>query len=216
MTLFVSLGIWQWGRGEEKAALLKLHAQEQTAMPLEKNTSVRHLMMLKVWGHFDNRHSFLLDNQFNQHHIGFDVLTPFQLETGKWLLVDRGWVAAKPDRKVLPQIAPIKGRISFKGRAYFPSSKNRVLNNRLDNEGQWPLIIERVTTDNLGKRLGVPLYPFILRLDKGASFGYVREWKTVSMKPERHYGYAFQWFSFALIVLILFVYLNREKKSVNQ
>ena len=36
---------------------------------------------------------------------GYRVWTPLRLADGAWLVVDRGWVAAHPDRRRLPEIA---------------------------------------------------------------------------------------------------------------
>lgn len=210
--LFMRLGVWQWSRGLEKAAILKRHGRTHPLKDLNQGVAVKPGDSVRASGHFDNQHSFLLDNQFYQHRVGFNVLTPLKLENGHWILVDRGWVPAKPNRRDLPDIHPLTGHYTFNGEAYMPSDKARVLSERLDNEGTWPLIIEKVTLTKLSKRLDIELLPFIIRLDKGATFGYTRAWQVVSMPPERHYGYAMQWFTFALVALVLFVYLNVEKK----
>lgn len=210
--LFMRLGVWQWERGDEKSALLKWEHAKKPVFQLTRHSKVKAGELIAVSGTFDNQHTFLLDNQFYHHQIGFDVITPIKLSNGQWLLVDLGWINANPDRRLLPKVRLLDGVKHFQGSAYFPSSKSRVLNSRLDNEGAWPLIIEKLDTRTLDARLGVNFYPFILRLDKHAAFGYQRDWQVVSMLPERHYGYAAQWFSFAFIVLLLFVYLNVEKK----
>ena len=57
------------------------------------------------------------------------------------------------------------------------------------------------------------VYPFIIRLDKQDTYGFVREWETVSMLPARHLAYALQWFAMAFVILIIFVALNLKKKN---
>lgn len=216
IAVFCRLGVWQWERGLEKAKRLEALNKNAKPAPLSAISHFEAGSLVSVNGRFDNKHSFLLDNQFYKHKIGFDVITPLALQNGKWLLVDRGWVAAYQDRHHLPDIRSLEGIKSFNGRIYYPDVKSRILSERLDNEGQWPLIIERVDIASLSKRLGIRLYPFLLRMDRSAAIGYVREWQTVNMTPLRHYGYAGQWFIFAFIVLIMFIYFNVERKRGSQ
>lgn len=213
ISLFIRLGVWQLHRGTEKSNLLKQHKRHSIKPVIFPSKGTLTLSQaLKVTGTFDNDHTFLLDNQFYHHRVGFDVITPMKIEENKWLLVDRGWVKAQVNRQDLPLIPPIMGVKTLTGRVYFPSIKARVLNDELDNAGHWPLIIEKIGFDDMKKYLVAPLYPFVLRLDKERGSNFVRDWSVVSMKPAKHYGYAFQWFSFALVVLVLFLYLNVEKK----
>lgn len=214
VSLFCRLGIWQYQRGLEKARLIKQHqAQKLTAYApsLQLHTG----MQLKLKGRFDNTHQFLLDNQFYRHQVGFDVLTPFLLDSGEWVLVDRGFVKA-PNRQFRPKLTPIATTQQIKVTVYFPSSKARVLGDVVETKSDWPKVIEKVDTALLGRVLGQPLLPMTMRLQSREAHGFIRDWPVVSFPPARHYAYAMQWFSFAAIALFLFFYLNRgtvnEKK----
>jgi cytochrome oxidase assembly protein ShyY1 len=55
----------------------------------------------------------------------------------------------------------------------------------------------------LAAALGTALSPRILLLDPQAPFGYVREWKPPGIPPLRHYAYAIQWWSFAVLALLV-------------
>jgi cytochrome oxidase assembly protein ShyY1 len=58
--------------------------------------------------------------------------------------------------------------------------------------------------------LGEPLSPRILLLDPAAPFGYVRAWRAPGLPPLRHFSYAVQWWSFALLTLILWALVSRR------
>jgi cytochrome oxidase assembly protein ShyY1 len=62
--------------------------------------------------------------------------------------------------------------------------------------------------------LGRPLYPRVLALDADPSAIYQRAhaFDFSSMPPARHRAYAFQWFSFAVAVLAIFVILHRKRR----
>lgn len=58
--------------------------------------------------------------------------------------------------------------------------------------------------DRIQKQLGKPLLPFVLRLAPDVDAGYAREWELrTGLTPERHVGYAVQWFALALALLVL-------------
>jgi surfeit locus 1 family protein len=42
-----------------------------------------------------------------------------------------------------------------------------------------------------------------VRLDPTAENGFVRQWIISAMQPERHLGYAVQWFAMALVLSIM-------------
>ena len=210
----LSLGRWQLHRAAEKQDMLQHHRQGlmQPAhqLPLSDNQglTVEQYQRVQAQGKFINQHNFLLDNQFYRHRVGYDVITPLQLADGAWVLVDRGWVPMGLSRQNRPKIAEVAGQVSLEGHAYYPSEKTWVLSSVLDNPGQWPLLIEKINTDRLGKLLHHPLYPYIMRLDARSPHGFARDWKIVSMSPAKHHAYALQWFSMAIVVMIIFVGWN--------
>lgn len=73
-------------------------------------------------------------------------------------------------------------------------------------------VVELLDVHLISQFLHKSVYPFIIRLNNHADNGYLREWPVVAMAPERHYGYALQWFAIALVILILFIALNLKKK----
>ena len=66
---------------------------------------------------------------------------------------------------------------------------------------------------NLGKFLlmGKNLEPVILLLNPGEPRGFARDWQPQGLSPEKHRGYALQWFAFATLLGGLFLVLNLRK-----
>ena len=56
----------------------------------------------------------------------------------------------------------------------------------------------------------------VLLLDKDQPGGFVREWNPVVVGPERHVGYAVQWFALAAALVILYVWVNLNRIGVEQ
>ena len=55
----------------------------------------------------------------------------------------------------------------------------------------------------------------MLLLAPEASDGYLRDWSQDDRRfpPQRHYGYAAQWFAFAATLLAIFLKLNLKRRS---
>src|SRR5690242_12186172 len=108
LALFVSLGRWQWQRGEAKQQTWAdyehaLHAPPVDA-PARFDAAPRYLA-IRLRGQFDGDHQFLLDNRFFKGNPGYEVLTPFVLEDGRRVLVNRGWIPFRGYRDQLPDVS---------------------------------------------------------------------------------------------------------------
>jgi cytochrome oxidase assembly protein ShyY1 len=52
----------------------------------------------------------------------------------------------------------------------------------------------------------------IVLLDPGAPDGFERHWRpSLGFGPERHLGYAIQWFAFALVAVVMLIALNLRR-----
>ncbi len=214
MALFMRLGYWQLERaGEKKQMIAALNAftQQSPQSWVSSHPLPAQYQPLRVKGQFLPA-IFLLDNQHHQHQFGYDVISPLKLNGGGIVLVDRGWVPADVTRQQFPVVETPRGVVSLVGSVYYPSTKQWLLGQALEKKGTDLAVVEWVDANLISKFLHKSVYPFIIRLSKSADFGYVREWAVVAMPPERHYGYALQWFAIALVIFILFIALNLKKK----
>jgi surfeit locus 1 family protein len=219
LPLLIALGFWQLDRAEQKRAFLDRQKQgmaapalQLTAATPEDKEALRY-RPAAANGHYDAGHQILIDNQVAEGKAGYFVLTPFILDgSEKAVLVNRGWIPASRDRKVLPDLtlrnnpAQVIGRIN-----HFPS-----VGIKLDGADQptagWPAVVQVADSAVLSARLGYPLFPFMLELDKQAPEGYRREWREAKvMPPEQHVAYALQWFGLAAALALLFVWYSRLK-----
>ncbi len=121
------LGFWQLHRHDHRQALNKLMNDSLAARPVpaESLTSVGgtvrrddlyHRVTAK--GHFDTAHELVVRRRTNaDDEVGYHVLTPFVLDDGRTLLVNRGWIASPASQTAFPEIpAPAQGEITVTGR----------------------------------------------------------------------------------------------------
>lgn len=213
--VFIRLGLWQLQRADEKEKMISAQTKLAQMAPIDWDFGQKpplQYQKIKVRGHYLTD-VFLLDNQHYQHQFGYDVLSPLVLADGRVLMVDRGWVKADPLRKEFPEINSPKGEQLVQGSVYFPSINPWLLGPGLEKKENNVIILEALDVKLVNQILQKETGAFIIRLDKQGSDGFVREWTVVSMSPQRHLGYALQWFAMALVIVILFLVLNLKKKN---
>lgn len=221
LAILVTLGLWQLDRASEKQLLIDAQKQRAAASPINLNDSVGYdwprerYRPVELTGHYDVGHQFLLDNRTHQGRVGFQVLTPFLLDgSERILLVKRGWVAANLRREDLPEIMTPEGQLTLTGQIEMPPEKYFRLGDAEEPGQSGVHVIQEVRLSDIERRLGKTLIPIILLLDAGDESGFVRDWRPVyGISPDKHQAYALQWFSIALILLVIFVVTSSSRSS---
>lgn len=210
----LSLGRWQLQRAAYKENLQSqaiqragLPALAQEALLALDAVAVRAQVQRRatVRGHWLSQHTVALDNRQMLDKQGFFILTPLQLEpSGDVVLVQRGWLPRNfQQRDALLPFATPSGTVEVDAtialapaRLYaFDSSERGPIRQNLD-----PSAFARET--------GLPLRDFMLIQQGPPGDGLLREWAAPSLGIERHYGYAFQWFSLAALVAGLYFWFQ--------
>lgn len=216
LPVFISLGWWQWQRGEYRAAQWQafagtdVPAVEVSAAALER---LPRYTRVRVTGEFDTARQFLLDNLSHNGAPGYEVLSVLRLGDGSHLLVNRGWVPFSGYREQLPDVAlAAAGTLQLSGRlGGLPVAGVASGRQSPRGDGPWPRVTSFPTYENLQQTLGVTLLQPVLLLDAASGPGYLRDWHPPGISPDRHHAYAVQWWAFAVLLLGLFVGLNLKR-----
>ena len=214
LPLLVGLGFWQLSRAEEKQALKSAFEQRQRALPVP----VEELMVqatensyrrVELRGRFDNDHNWLLDNRVYQGRVGYEVLSPFQLVDGRWLVVNRGWIAGDPARRRLPGVPLVDGTVLLLGVVQPAHEKTFRLG--ADNPASgWPRAIQVQNLELMSQSVPYPLASTGVWLDASSPGALQPNWQVINVSPAKHQAYALQWFAmaFALVVMYLLASTN--------
>jgi len=209
---FCWLGAWQLGRAEWKIAHRDALARAAELAPVDLAAALAAPpdapLRVTGSGRFDNAATVLLDNEVREGRAGVRVYTLFRPAGAKRsLLVDRGWVELARDET--PAILPVKGRTAVAGLLRAPPAIGLKLGNAQFVRGAEPPRLAYVDLVALRGQMGVDLIDAVLEPDAGAPYvvGPARGATPDPMTPERHRGYAVQWFALAFAVLALSTYL---------
>jgi len=221
LPLLVALGCWQLSRAAEKRVLLAAAEARREAAPipaaqLERLTNPAYVRV-RLQGRLDAEHTLLLDNRTRDGAAGVEVLQPFHDKaSGLWLLVNRGWLPW-PNRRVPPTFDTPAGDLLLDAWAYVPPPGGLQLADA--RQQAWPQLITRVDPDATWQALDRNGLALELRLEPGDA-AFETNWPVVAMAPERHTGYAVQWFAMATALFALYLYLGirraREKPAHDQ
>ncbi|WP_237668680.1 SURF1 family protein [Vibrio toranzoniae] len=225
--VLIKLGVWQLDRGNEKLRyeqqLLERSQQSSRALDIvlsdwrgtglraQEPSSPQTLNGLKVDIELATPSGLilLLDNQINQGMVGYVIymLGETQTQNGrKQLLIDLGFVAASNDRRKLPQLGNITLPTNMSGRLYVRSVNP--LSQELGLENTTPKRIQNINIQALSQYTGQEVLPFIFQPQSLGSWPYEMLWRPSAMKSEKHFGYSFQWFVMAAVLLFLMLLIG--------
>jgi surfeit locus 1 family protein len=212
-TICCTAGFWQLGRAEEKQALFTAFERSGDSGtrrdPVADGEVEKYLYQrFTLTGRYEPEHQILLDNMVHDGRSGYQVLTP--LRTGATaVLINRGWLPADPDRNVLPGIAVRDNIRDVTGRLYRLPRAGYTLESVMPQPAAaWPRRLSFPTVEDIIGQLGFPAHDYQLLLDRTETDGFTREWRPVLMSPEKHLGYAIQWFMMAGTIIIIYITLT--------
>lgn len=229
--ILIKLGLWQLDRGNEKlryeqqlservqqssrsldAVISELQSSRTQAQDLSDQQS---LNGLKVDVELETPSGLviLLDNQINQGTVGYVIYMLGEVQgQGKQflhkhqLLIDLGFVVASRDRRELPQLGNITLPTNMSGRLYTRSVNP--LSHELALENTTPKRIQNINITALSEYTGQEVLPFVFQPQSLDSWPYELLWRPTAMKSEKHFGYSFQWFVMAAVLLFLMLLIG--------
>lgn len=220
LAAFVSLGYWQLGRASEKQSLIDAFiagnqtSVDATGLGFDEIARYQHV---RLRGSYDATRQVLLDNMPSTKtgRPGFRVLTPLDRSDGRgWVMVDRGWVPLGATREQLPDVSAGVREREVRGRLdRLPMPGLRLGEAVAPGTEGWPRIMNFPREADVEAALGAAVESRIVLLDPDLPDGYEREWRpSLGFGPERHLGYAIQWFAAALAAVVIFIALSLRRE----
>lgn len=219
MAVTFSLGLWQWGRAQEKLALQSDLQTRQALPPLgpealrpagaaARPADLMHRAVV-LRGQWLADHTVYLDNRQMNGRVGFFVVTPLRLAPGEAgqgavVLVQRGWAPRSfTDRQQLPAITTPAGEVRVTGRIAPAPSKLYDFDGAPAGPIRQNLDLAAFRTET-----GLPLVDGSVLQTDAPSDGLLRDWPVPAHSADKNYGYAFQWWALCGVIFILYVWFQ--------
>ena len=213
IVITVMLGNWQLSRAQEKeerqAQLNQLSQQPVISIPTSPiRLEDYQFRKVEVHGTYVPTHTIYLDNKIKKGRAGYQIITPVRLgESSMHVLINRGWVVAGRTRSDLPDIPTPTDKVTISGIVESPTMRTLELSTETVSGQVW----ENLHLDRYRKATGLTLQPLVVLQENNVKDGLLREWTRPDSGASRNLGYAFQWFSMALAILILYLVLNVKR-----
>jgi cytochrome oxidase assembly protein ShyY1 len=164
-------------------------------------------------GEFIASWAVYLDNRPYQGRAGFYLLMPFKLAGSEQsVLVMRGWFPRDAiNREHIPTITVPEGVIQIEGRVRASTGKVMQLGEAAALEPG--AIAQNVDIAEFARASKLSLQTFIIEQTNDAADGLVRDWPIPSVGIDKHKGYAFQWYSLALVAAVFFLLTGFKRAS---
>lgn len=230
LACLLALGSWQLLRGFEKRAMLDRAAAAGAAQPVNLSNvqdlelAATEYRSVTLSGVYQAERQFLWDNRVFQGRAGFEVIIPVLFDDGSFALVNRGWVPVGVRRENLPNISlprSVDGKtVSIEGLFSRPS-RGFASGDAFESDSNWPKILQYFDYSSMATSLGNKVIAGVVQPQRvgepalGAEFYQVNWQPTDAIGPARHYGYAAQWWTMALVLTLLFFKygFNREESD---
>lgn len=212
--LTLALGLWQTRRAGEKESLqvmLDARAAEprMTLSPAPAGPDAIAFRRVAARGEYVERFGILLDNKVHRGRVGYQVVTPLRIAGGDLhVLVNRGWIAAGRTRDDVPKVPVPPGPQTVEGIAIVPGARVYELGVDSPRNAVW----QHLLLDRYRAWSGLELQPFVIQQTNDAGDRLVREWDRPDSGADRHRSYSLQWFSLAILAVVLYVVLNLKRR----
>ncbi len=218
VALTIALGYWQLGRADTKQALQQRIADFARQPPIvigDSELKVDDVLLRRVEarGRFEPRHAVFIDNRHYKHQPGYYVFMPLRIAgSEKFVLVNRGWIAAGAERNRAPPVETPAGDVIVMGTATPPSERFLELSSKVAEGNIWQnMVLERYR-----QATHLDVQPIILQQTGQSGTpddGLIRDWPPLDLKRNTHLAYAVQWFALAAAIFIYYVVINVRRKS---
>ena len=214
VTLALGLGTWQvqrlfWKQALNETRLEKVKAPPLTALPKTFDLKRDQFRRVQLTGRYLHGKEQFLAARSLRGNPGWHLITPFAVEDGPTVLINRGWLPfshKSPDTRPDSQIA---GPRQVVGILRLPPGKNAFTPDNKPDEGGWFW----VDLPAMAKRAGLADHPpYYIELLKGGAPGtYPLAAQTRIQARNEHLQYVVTWYSLAIGGIVIWLLWHRGR-----
>ncbi len=222
--LLCALGFWQLHRADEKRVRHEAFSERFNAAPLPFELIAEHTLPAEyLWRRttLTGRYletQILLDNRIYKGQAGYEVLSPVESESGRTILVNRGWIPLRGGREEVPDLPTPIESVTINGYLGPEPVVGIVLPGETDAiEALSPALyrLQRPMMAVMAEALDVALWPTLIYLDADSVGALNVDRAPPGDGSARHSAYAVQWFAMAGVVVVFGVWFLRRRGDEN-
>ena len=211
LIILVSLGTWQVKRLIWKNDLISFYLKQSTnnIINLHKENFVSEEIeyrKVRLTGKFLNKKEVHITGKTYEGNAGFHVVTPFLMQNGNYVLVNRGWVSENYKEAKSRSFSLINEETSVIGLIRYPQKKGYFVPENEPDNGFWFTI----KPAEIKKHLKIDKETFIIKFYVDA----LRQEKKINLPigikekiniRNQHLSYAITWYSLAIVLMIIYL-----------
>ncbi len=212
----LGLGVWQVQRLFWKEDLIA-ERQSRVAMPALDglpttfDPAEQQFRRVRIRGSFVHAKELLRPaRSLKEGAIGYQVFTPFKLDSGGYIFVNRGWI---PQQRELPDArreGQVAGTVTVAGLLRTPPSAGYFTPDNNPAKNRW----FRVDIAQMAKATGLgPFKPYYVDAGPKANpGGYPVGGQTRLTVRNEHLQYAITWFALSFVGIVIYILYHRRRE----
>ncbi len=215
--LTFGLGVWQvqrlfWKQGVIAERQGRVALPMLDGLPAKFDPAAQEFRRVRISGAFDHGHELLRPaRSLKEGAIGFQVFTPFKLDSGGYIFVNRGWV---PQQRALPDArreGQVAGEIALQGLLRVPPRAGYFVPDNNPAKNRW----FRIDLAQMAKATGLgPFKSYYIDAGPAANPGsYPVGGQTRLTARNEHLQYAITWFALCLTGIVIYVLYHRRREK---
>jgi surfeit locus 1 family protein len=218
--VMLCLAVWQVQRLQWKEAMITERVSRTTAAPIALppaggDLAAAEFRRISGTGTFQHDHEFYLAARSQNGNVGYWILTPFNLDGGDTLLVNRGWVPENMKAPASRSAGQVAGTVRLDGIIRLPQQKTWFQPENEADKNVWFYIdpAQMATAGGLAMRHDLYLDAGTPQ-DPGANpGGFPIGGQTRINLPNDHLQYAITWALLALALAAVYVIYHLKPVS---
>ena len=210
LSILISLGTWQIKRliWKENLIYFYINQFENKVINLNQENNLAkqiEFRQISAKGKFLNKNEIYITGKTYEGNAGFHVVTPFLMDNGKILFVNRGWVSEKYKLPYNRKFSLIDKIVTIKGIARLPQKKGYFVPENDPQKNFWITI----KPDEIKTYLKLNQQNFITDFYIDVLRDRKKIVLPIGVKPEinlrnQHLSYAITWYSLSIALLIIY------------
>ncbi len=226
LAVLVAMGNWQlerleWKRGLSAEMTQRMASPAIALPPPPVDAAALRYRPIRLVGRFHHDRELYLEARSHKGRAGLHLVTPFELDDGRVVLVDRGWVPPERRRPETRAEGQIGGQVRLTGTIRTGGWNGyeflRPENDPAGNAWVWmdlPRMAERVAMEDAGlggaglggAGLGGTVSGYYLVAGAAPNPGGLPIGRAPGVDlPNNHLGYALTWYALALVLLVIYL-----------